>query len=260
MCAVTLVLVLLGVCSEYVGVLVRYARIDPTSRVQILRGVITIDVIDPSTPMRRRQPRNTDHVQFGHIVPDSPGARVWLPEKRTPPEQIRPIGYSTRVVIPIWTTAAVPCFLWLALHAQSRHRKGCAKCGYPRDGLPQGAPCPECGETPAAPQGVPRQNNPLMRRALPLKQRALRGLGSMTMGLAILLAMAAAVSEVYPLCRRMRDYDAGSRHMLSGGVLHLQFLSADALTLLRYKVPYIGRTITLTAGASDVVGSRVLPA
>jgi|GEM_PF-4585336 len=59
-----------------------------------------------------------------------------------------PYGGAAICLFSLWTIAAMlsPASLWFAWRAWvHRPRKGCAQCGYSRDGLPAGAACPECG-------------------------------------------------------------------------------------------------------------------
>lgn len=59
------------------------------------------------------------------------------------------------VRVPLWAPWLLAA-LWCALAWRPR-RAGAAvcACGYARDGLPPGAPCPECGVIPPAPSTTP---------------------------------------------------------------------------------------------------------
>jgi hypothetical protein len=55
--------------------------------------------------------------------------------------------FSTNIVAVLWLALMFTVTRWgKAYPARNRHR--CHHCGYPRIGLPSGAPCPECGTCP----------------------------------------------------------------------------------------------------------------
>jgi hypothetical protein len=64
------------------------------------------------------------------------------------------VGSTWILDIPFWMPLAAlgvaAGLLWRThLIARRRSRAGCPACGYSRSGLAPGAPCPECGKTPA---------------------------------------------------------------------------------------------------------------
>ncbi len=61
-------------------------------------------------------------------------------------------GWSNERAYTIWPLAPLALasgtliVYWPSIHARRRRRQNqCVKCGYSRDGLAAGAPCPECG-------------------------------------------------------------------------------------------------------------------
>jgi hypothetical protein len=83
--------------------------------------------------------------------------RGWVTAGTLPPpirladktmHQPPPYGGAVMAFVSLWTVAAVlsPVSLLLTWRAWvHRPRRGCARCGYSREGLPEGVACPECG-------------------------------------------------------------------------------------------------------------------
>lgn len=64
-----------------------------------------------------------------------------------------PIGLfvNTLVLAALWSILLLPLCALRPLRRRRRRKRGrCVRCGHDRDGLPDGAPCSECGHDPAA--------------------------------------------------------------------------------------------------------------
>ncbi|MEQ8913071.1 MAG: hypothetical protein RIE03_12315, partial [Pseudomonadales bacterium] len=76
--------------------------------------------------------------------------RPWVTHWRRPIVPLRPMPVgllvNTVVFAAVWFVALSPLLALRPLRRWRRARKNrCAGCGHARDGLPNGAPCPECG-------------------------------------------------------------------------------------------------------------------
>jgi hypothetical protein len=57
------------------------------------------------------------------------------------------MAFSIWPLAPLSLASGALILYWPSIHARRRRRQNqCVKCGYSRDGLADGAPCPECGD------------------------------------------------------------------------------------------------------------------